>query len=87
MPKIFSEGIYFSQPLITPASIAKRGLFPKILFWYSFDCFENNSQEGKDITLILSFSFKRFLEVCTAISTSEPVAKIVASLLSKSNIG
>ena len=43
--------------------------------------------EGKDIILILSFSFARFIEACAAISTSEPVANIVASYFSKSTIG
>ena len=38
IPIKFSLGTYFSQPLITPASIAKRGLLPKILF-FSFSDF------------------------------------------------
>ena len=79
--------MYFSQPFLIPASIAKSGFLPKILFWYILVCFENNSQDGKEITLTFIFSLDKSIELLTAISTSDPEASIVALYFLCSIIG
>ena len=62
IPIKFSVGIYFSHPLITPASIPKSGFLPKIIFFSLGSFLSKISKLGMDITLVLKFSSESFLE-------------------------
>ena len=79
IPMKFSWSIYFSHPLITPASTAKFGLLPIISFLYFSFWISKSSIEGKEITLIFIFISFNLIDARRAISTSDPDAKIEAS--------